>query len=259
MLKQLKTDIHLTRPDAILFDTDNTLYDYPPANAIAERAVEAKAGNLLGISSEVFRTVYKQARREIKNQLGHTASSHSRLLYFQRMLELLGFKAQLLIALDLEQTFWRTFLANAPLFPGVMELLEDLKYHNIPIAIVTDLTAHTQLRKLTYFHLEETFDAVVTSEEVGADKPDPRNFELVLKKLNLTTYTQIWMIGDNPATDVIGGRHIGAVTFQKLHPGVEVGTGDATPDFTFEHFEDLCHCVSGLLAFSKTHRSTITN
>ena len=239
MLKQLNPDIVLRKPDAILFDTDNTLYDYTPANTMAERAVEAKVQNLLGINPDTFHAAYKQSKHEIKQRLGHTASSHSRLLYFQRLLEILGFKAQLLTALDLEQTFWRTFLANAPLFPGVKDLLADLRYHNIAIAIVTDLTSNIQLRKLTYFHLEETFDAVVTSEEVGADKPDPRNFELVLKKLGLTHDHCIWMVGDNPATDVAGARSIRAITFQKLHSGVSVGTGEDTPDFIFNHFNSF--------------------
>ncbi|MEM6450147.1 MAG: HAD family hydrolase [Cyanobacteria bacterium P01_D01_bin.105] len=253
MLKRVNDSIELKKPDAVLFDTDNTLYDYSPANVAAIKAVEIKSANLLGITSDIFHKFYKQARLEIKERLGHTASSHSRLLYFQRMLELLGFKAQLLIALDLEQTFWRTFLANAPLFSGVVTLLETLQYQDIPIAIVTDLTAHIQLRKLTYFHLEETFDAVVTSEEVGADKPDRRNFELVLEKLGIVSYDQLWMIGDNPATDVIGGRHIGAITFQKLHSGVEVGKKDEAPDFTFEHFEDLQRCIKRLLLDPKSH------
>jgi putative hydrolase of the HAD superfamily len=55
MLKQLNPALTLRRPDAILFDTDNTLYDYTPANAMAERAVEAKVQNLLGVSPEAFR------------------------------------------------------------------------------------------------------------------------------------------------------------------------------------------------------------
>ena len=71
------------------------------------------------------------------------------------------------------------------------------------------------MRKMTYFNLEETFDAFVTSEEIGADKPDYRNFELVLNKLGLTKKNNIWMVGDNPYTDIIGARSIGATTFQK--------------------------------------------
>ena len=64
---------------------------------------------------------------------------------------------------------------------------------------MTDLTSHIQMRKMTYFNLEETFDAFVTSEEIGADKPDYRNFELVLNKLSISNPPQnsIWMIGDN--------------------------------------------------------------
>ena len=239
MLKQLNPSVIIQRPDAIVFDTDNTLYEYEYANSKAEKAVEIKAYNLLGIESDLFRSTYQRSKKEIKAQLGNTASSHSRLLYFQRFLEILGFKAQLMTALDLEQTFWRTFLANSPLFPGVRELLNELVLQDIPIAIVTDLTSNIQMRKLTYFHLQETFDAFVTSEEVGADKPDPRNFELVLNKLGLTHSNNIWMVGDNPVADIIGGKNIGAITFQILHTNIKVGEGKYMPDFTFNNFDEL--------------------
>ena len=112
-MKKLNKNLDLKIPKAILFDTDNTLYDYYPANILAEKAVCQKAKNLLGIKREIFFKYYNLAKKEVKENLPLNASSHSRLLYFQRMIELLGFKAQLLLALDLEQTFWRTFLANA--------------------------------------------------------------------------------------------------------------------------------------------------
>ncbi len=239
MFKKINLKKNLNKPNVVIFDTDNTLYEYDPANEMAEKAVEKKVKNLLGIESKLYRKTYKQSKKEIKIQLGATASSHSRLLYYQRFLEILGFKAQLMTALDLEQTFWRTFLANAPLFPGVKELLEELRLKNILIAIVTDLTSHIQMRKMTYFNLEETFDAFVTSEEVGADKPDIRNFDLVLKKLNLTKNNNIWMVGDNPYTDIIGGRNIGATTFQKINYLEDIGEGKYMPDFAFSSFKDF--------------------
>ncbi len=239
MLKKNNYSIVIQKPDVIIFDTDNTLYEYVPANKAAEKAVEIKVKNILGISSELYKKTYKQSKKEIKEQLGNTASSHSRLLYYQRFLEILGFKAQLLTALDLEQTFWRTFLANAPLLPGVVELLDYLLKNKIPIAIVTDLTSNIQMRKMTYFHLEETFDAFVTSEEVGADKPDKRNFELVLRKLGLSKNNVIWMVGDNPYTDIIGGKTIGAVTFQRVKTLSEIGEKEYKPDFVFTHFKDF--------------------
>lgn len=239
MLKVINKNLKIIKPDAVLFDTDNTLYEYEPANNKAVKAVANKIKNLIGISEKRFFEKYLQAKNEVKMQLGKTASSHSRLLYFQRLLEILGFKSQLLIALDLEQTFWRTFLENAPLFDGVKELFFMLKKEKIPIAIVTDLTSHIQLRKLTYFGLEDVFDAVVTSEEVGADKPDPKVFLLALKKLKLTKKNSIWMIGDNPYADIYGGKKINAFTLQKLHKGIKQGTDQNMPDVVFNNFFHL--------------------
>ena len=42
------------RPDAILFDTDNTLYPYEKANQIATEAVKNKVVRSFSISSEEF-------------------------------------------------------------------------------------------------------------------------------------------------------------------------------------------------------------
>ena len=247
MLVKINKDLLLTKPEAIIFDTDNTLYAYDPPNEIALLKVAEKVESTLGITKESFFKIYDVARKEVKAELGNTASSHSRLLYFQRLLENLGFKAKLLISLDLEQTYWRTFLANANLFLGVYELFEKLRLHNIPIAIVTDLTAHIQLRKLTYFNLEDTFDAVVTSEETGADKPNKRNFELVLSKLKLDIKSNTWVIGDDPDTDIIGGKSIDAITFQKIHKGTKKYKKESKPDFTFQNFKDLDKALNKFL------------
>ena len=45
------TDLIITPPKAVLFDTDNTLYEYFPAKVAAENAVCNKAINLLGIDN----------------------------------------------------------------------------------------------------------------------------------------------------------------------------------------------------------------
>ena len=246
-MRKLNKSIFLKKPKLILFDTDNTLYDYIPANKAAEEAVFIKANSLIGIKRKKFFEFYLKAKSEVKKNLSNTASSHSRLLYFQRMIELLGFNAQLLFALDLEQTFWRTFLANAKLFPNVKETLIYLKSHRIKIGVVTDLTSHIQLRKLTYFGLEEIFDVVVTSEEVGHDKPDKKNFFLAMKKLNLPNSCDFWMIGDNPKADIYGAKRIGGITFQKIHNKVEIGKGFYAPDFVFKDFSELLKIIKKII------------
>ena len=113
----INSNAKLKLPKGILFDTDNTLYAYEPAHTAAQIAVKKKVTARFSISPIEFDNAYAAARDQVKKRLGATASSHSRLLYLQGMLELLGLGSQILLALDFEQTYWRNFLANAKLFP----------------------------------------------------------------------------------------------------------------------------------------------
>ena len=236
--------LHL--PDAILFDTDNTLYPYDPAHIAAQFAVREKVVKMLSIKSEDFDTAFNTARKEVKARLQQTASSHSRLLYLQKMLEIMGLGSQVLLALDFEQTYWRTFLSNAILFSEVKELLDDIRLLGIPTAIVTDLTAQIQFRKVVYLGLDQHFDFIVTSEEAGHDKPHEAPFHIALEKMR-PKGKNIWMIGDNPVNDIRGAREkINAVTLQKIHKGTELGTGDNAPDASFSEFGELRRLISRL-------------
>jgi FMN phosphatase YigB (HAD superfamily) len=233
-------------PDAFLFDTDNTLYPYDPAHAAAQSAVRERVSKMFSISPQDFDKAFKEARVQVKTRLKYTASSHSRLLYLQRMLELMGLGSQVLLALDLEQTYWRTFLSNAVLFNGVRELLDEIRLLDIPTAIVTDLTAQIQFRKVVYFGLDHYFDYIVTSEEAGFDKPHEAPFKIALEKMR-PKGDCVWMIGDNPVNDIQGGREkIKAVTLQKIHAGTPVGTGDYAPDAVFNEFKELRELIKVL-------------
>jgi len=238
-MKILKPEQFTRLPDAILFDTDNTLYHYDPAHAAAQKAVRDKVTSTFSIEPEAFDKAFNEARHQVKARLKHTAASHSRLLYLQRMLEIIGLGSQVLLALDFEQTYWRTFLSNAVLFDDVKELLDDLRLQGIPTAIVTDLTAQIQFRKVVYFGLDHYFDYIVTSEEAGFDKPHNAPFQIAMEKMR-PQGDCVWMIGDNPVTDISGGReNIGAVTLQKVHDGVVIGQGLNEPDALFNNFSEL--------------------
>ena len=238
----------MEKPGAVIFDTDNTLYPYDKSHAKALEATRQKAVRVLGITHAQFDEAFDEARRQIKARLLNTASSHSRLLYFQRMLELIGLRTQVLMALDFEQTYWRVFLMNSQLFEGIKGLLDDLRLHGIPTAIVTDLTAQIQFRKIVYFGLDHYFDYVVTSEEAGCDKPHAAAFNLAVEKFGPVN-GPFWMVGDNPICDIAGARQtIGAVTLQKKHDGVHVMEGEAGPDVLFEDYADLRSFVSKRIA-----------
>lgn len=239
MIKINKKSRFTKLPDAILFDTDNTLYPYHISHAAAQKAMSEKFSKTFSVSPEDFRVTFNKARSQVKHRLKNTASSHSRLLYLQRMLEIMGLGSQVLLALDFEQTYWRTFLSNATLFDDVKELLDDIRLLGIPTAIVTDLTAQIQFRKVVYFGLDQYFDYIVTSEEAGFDKPHEAPFQLAIEKMR-PKGDCVWMIGDNPVNDIRGAKEkINAVTLQKIHHGVELGTGDNIADAVFNEFKEL--------------------
>ena len=229
----------IAQPKAVIFDTDNTRYPYMPAHNEATREVENKVEKLLGIEKLIFRKAFKEARIEIKSRLGNVASSHSRLLYMQRTIEKLQLGTRILMTLDLEQTYWRTFLSNCKLFPGVLDFIYLLKSKGVITANITDLTAQIQFRKLVYFGLDEFFDYVVTSEEAGADKPDSRPFNVALEKLKLNP-KDIWMIGDSASNDMVGAHNAGMYKIQKVHTGVNVQKSvEARPDIVFKKYIEL--------------------
>ena len=243
MMKLLSPGRFDRLPDAVLFDTDNTLYPYDPAHAAALKAVREKAVVKFAIAPEIFDNAFADARRQVKARLEGKAASHSRLLYLQRMLEIMGLGSQVLTALDFEQTYWRTFLSNTVLFDGIKDLLDEMRLLGIPTAIVTDLTAQIQFRKIVYFGLDHYFDFIVTSEEAGFDKPHEAPFLIAVEKMR-PKGDCIWMIGDSAHSDIRGAKDaINAVTLQKLHAGVAPGVGAEAPDAQFDDFG----AVRGLL------------
>ena len=117
---------------------------------------------------------------------------------------------------------------------------------SIPTAIVTDLTAQIQFRKVVYFGLDHYFDFIVTSEEAGYDKPNEAPFRIALEKMQ-PKGNVIWMIGDNPLNDIQGAREkINAITIQKIHQGTPIGIGESAPDAAFKEFRDLRALIKGL-------------
>lgn len=236
------------RPAAVIVDLDNTLYDYDMPHGRAMAAVRSKMQRTLNIDGKQFDEMFDRARADVKHKLGHTASSHSRLLYFQRMLELIGMKSDVVASLDFEQTYWRMFLSSARLYPGAREVLLLLRSLGVPLVLVTDLNTRIQFRKIVYFGLEAVFDYVVTSEEVGADKPDARMFLTAMDKLGLAHDQPVWMLGDDEKKDGQGCReHLNALFFYRH--GSSLGGKSPIADIQFDDFEKL----EQLIETSATH------
>lgn len=230
----MKHDLFDRKPDAVILDLDNTLYAYEPSHRAAMAAARQRACQALGILPTDFDAAFELARKDVKKGLGPTASSHSRLLYFQRMIERLGMRTQVSLTLDLEQTYWRTFLLEVRLRPGAVDFLMDLRAMGITTSILTDLTAQIQFRKIVFLGLESLLDYVVTSEETRGDKETLHPFQLIREKLGLDEGARIWMVGDDHC-DLKASEALGAATLFLKTEGRDHGAADAH----FTDFNDL--------------------
>lgn len=193
----------------ILLDIDHTIYDYDTTHSIALNSVFDHIQKKHGITTEAIEKAYTQARKSVHIELAETASSHNRLLYFQRLYEYLGINP-LLTAFETYDIYWNTFLDNLAIREGVYDFLESIR--DKKICLVTDLTAHIQYRKIEKLQLYHYADAVVTSEEVGREKPHPYMFMLALNKLQLKP-EEVCMIGDSYKKDIIGASRLGIRSF----------------------------------------------
>lgn len=192
---------------AVIFDLDDTLYDYETINQQAMEAVCQKFTKILEISLEEFKEAFQWGKQETKRTMHDCASRHNRIIYFQKASEYLQINP-IEYTLDMYETYWGHMLEHMTLFPGVLEMLEHLKRENIKIAVCTDLTAHIQHRKLKKLGIWEYIDVLVTSEEADAEKPDKRIFELIIKKLHMQPQELLY-VGDNLKKDIIGSRDAG--------------------------------------------------
>jgi len=188
-----------TLPSLVIFDLDDTLYPYAPSHRAGMAALARFAARDLGVKERAFQDTWDGARKRVKARLGETASSHSRLLYAHEALEMLGLRSQPGLALAMEQEYWREYMLAASLRPGARDLLSSLRYNNIPIAVVTDLTAQIQFRKLVHLDLDQMVDHVVTSEEATGDKLTLEPFRILFDRLPRQVASHVWFVGDSVA------------------------------------------------------------
>lgn len=188
---------------AVIFDIDNTLYDFDKANTYGMGMVREYCRRCFGLEEPQFQEYYRRAWHLAERRVGtDTAAIHNRMLRFLCMMELLE-KPLFPHAKNLCCGYWDTVLDNMEPSPGIVQLCQTLKEKHICIGIGTDMTAYIQYRKLEELGLSSYIDMIVTSEEAGVEKPHPDFFRLCVEKTGCLA-EECAFIGDNLKKDVQG-------------------------------------------------------
>lgn len=191
---------------SVFFDVDDTLYPVKPSAVLALGRAEAYAVREMALSPERFRAEYDRAlARQLSAHAG-TVCYHSRVVRFQLVCESLGLPVR--HAARLAAAYWDGYLEPMRPFDGVAEVLGDLRSRGLRIGIGTNMTAEWQFAKLGRLGLIDSFDCIVTSEEVGVEKPAPAFYRFCAAKAKMAP-EECLFIGDNPDHDVRGALAVG--------------------------------------------------
>ena len=199
---------------AIFFDWFNTLARYEPPReklhslALKECGIDVSAEEILpGVLAADCYFFEEHAKSPVsKRDPKEQAEVWTR--YQQIVLDSAGIKAdQELLAKVMKKAGELFKETTWTLFDDVLPTLKILKQQNFIIGLLTNIAKDmsSTCRKLG---LEPYLDVIVTSEEAGADKPNPIIFQAALQRAGVDASEAVH-VGDQYKMDVVGARGVG--------------------------------------------------
>jgi 2-haloacid dehalogenase len=217
----------------LLFDADDTLFDYVSAEAAALRA--SFGDHELPYDAQAlasYQRVNRAAWQEFED--GRITQARLRTRRFEHLFADLG------VTTDVG-AFARTYLEHlgrqAQLVDGAHELVRALapRYR---LAIITNGLADVQRPRLAASAIRPYVEALVISEEVGAAKPDRAIFDAAFARIGMPSRSEVLMIGDSLTSDIAGGIGYGLDTCWYNPHGLP-GRADLAPTYEIRDLAEL--------------------
>jgi 2-haloalkanoic acid dehalogenase type II len=218
---------------ALFFDFDGTPLDgsgqgdaiLATCREIASTHSDLEAARLLEANSDVW-TLYWPTVAQ-RWTLGSLDGASVRLEAWRRTLRACGCDdPDVARAASVAQS--RHLSKSLRLYPDVLALLPSLR-RRYSLALVTNGASDTQRESLRTLGIEQTFDSVAISGELGVAKPDPAIFQIALRELAAEP-DQTWHVGDDPVTDVAGAQAAGLTAVWLNRRGSLWSKGRPEPD-----------------------------
>lgn len=206
-MSRLNTGYPLLKYSWLLFDADETLFDFPKSEASALKRTLEEAGLFFQPEfASLFSGFNEQVWRELER--GEITRPELRVKRFRLFFDetRLNGDPQMVSMLFLQH-----LALGTDLFDGAEEIIHKLKETH-QLAIVTNGMRQVQRPRLEGSAIRDCFKKLFISDEVGADKPSREYFDAVFREIGQPPKESVLIIGDNLNTDIKGGIDYGIHT-----------------------------------------------
>ena len=188
----------------LLFDADNTLFDFDQAERNAHLLLCRAHG--LAFSEEGYQ-LYHKCNADLWRDFDRGLCTKEYLLVerFRRYLAITGERAD---PEALNRDHLRALGEGAMLLPGAEELCQVLSRDH-RLYLLTNAVASVQKTRFANSAIAPYFQGAFISEEVGVGKPDPAYFDYVFHAVPGLARDNALVIGDSLTSDIQGANNAG--------------------------------------------------
>ena len=222
----------------VLFDLDDTLFDFHKAEKIALTKTLVHFGidpteETLALYSTINAAHWKRL------ELGEISREEVKVGRYRELFKTIGVECDPVKA----TAYYESMLAIGHYFmPGAPELLEEL-YGKYRLYIVSNGTAKVQEGRVGSSGIAKYMDGIFISQILGANKPDKQFFDICFAEIPDFSLSETVIIGDSLSSDIKGGINAGITTVWFNPKGIE-NDNDIKPDYTIKELSE----VPGLLS-----------
>ena len=131
---------------------------------------------------------------------------------------------------EFNQAYLNGLLDTVVFMPEAYETVKKL-HPEYKQYIVTNGVKELQRKKIAKAHIEEFFDGIFISDEIGYEKPHIEFFNYVFDRIPTKNPDEVIIIGDSLTSDIAGGICAGIHTCW-YHPSNEENHSGVKPEFT---------------------------
>lgn len=217
----------------LLLDSDDTILDFSTAQ---RRAVQQTLEHFQLPADDASQQLFLDIETEMWERFNQGRIKKEKLLTerFVVFLKKLGLQGDVA---EMNQYYLAALAHHPETIPGADMFLKNIA-DVATLAVLTNGLEGVQIPRIRMSGLGRYLDDVLISEKVGIAKPNPKLFELALKRLGVENREKVLVVGDSLTADIQGGINAGLDTCWINWNGRE-NTTDIKPTYTVSSLEEI--------------------